>query len=68
MLTSSVFSTYTLYSPDASFRPTNGEHALQMVTVAVVKVMEVMGMVTVAVMMIQVLETMRYKAVLTAKS
>jgi hypothetical protein len=39
-----------------------------MVTVAVVKVMEVMGMVTVAVMMIQVLETMRYKTVLTAKS
>ena len=30
--------------------------------------MEVMGMVTVAVMMIQVLETMRYKTVLTAKS
>jgi hypothetical protein len=40
-----------------------------MVTVAVVKVMEVMGMVTVAVvMMIQVLESMRYKTVLTAKS
>jgi hypothetical protein len=39
-----------------------------MVTVAVVKVMEVMGMVTAAVMMIQVLETMRYKTVLTAKS
>jgi hypothetical protein len=40
-----------------------------MVTVAVVKVMEVMGMVTVAVvMMIQVLESMRYKTVLTANS
>jgi hypothetical protein len=72
MLTSSVFSTFTLYSnPKCKFSarpPTNGEHALQMVTVAVVKVMEVMGMVTAAVMMIQVLETMRYKTVLTAKS